>query len=746
MSNGRREAMRRSVTPSSSSQRHIATLKSLVPPTQRDALRSFFDRRAPVSPDPTASTPTDSKQSWRQWAGDKIRRHGTGSGSSSAVEKVSLFPGWAARAYHSAEKERKGASEFSLEVYVSGFAASYVPPEAATRSQRAFMRLAKAYAALPKLPSSDPQTPTQHAPSFQLDEATEKLLKTVRLPPTPSEITEESELAALEREFRQAELDVDAASLSSADSNSPSSHITPLPSSTTAAEPEVSYAKATPRFSYVPGDLERLHANLSARLQPFWSRALPNRVIRLSLYSTAPRTSAFLPDDGAHDDPSRVPIFVHETVTSAQDGAFEAKIRVPWEQICLHPGALHIAFGDASEEYEIFVCAELLPSNNTASPSASPVPQSSQEPITRSVLAVPVTHSEVRLISDIDDTIKLSNILGGARAVFRNVFVKRLEELVIRGMGEWYTNMWARGVRFHYVSNGPFELLPVINEFIAVSSLPQGSIRLRSYAGRSLFNGFLSAPAMRKRDGIVDVLNSFIGARFILVGDTGEQDLELYAQLAGERHNQILAVFVRDANGPGVGPLDDPTGEKIKHQHIAPKRTVSYASGMPPLPPTHTRGNFARTVSDNEYENMHQPHVDTFGPVVEGSDFPPEYSPIHRPRAQDPPASFSSDPTHGPRTPQTPSNAGSAYDPYLGTTTPPHSSSLSSPSLQFPGSITKAELANLTPSERRRYDLQERVYRARLRMPSHIPLRVFKEPEECVEADRILNEVTGHKR
>ena len=35
------------------------------------------------------------------------------------------------------------AAEFALEVFISGFAASYVPPESATSSQRAFMRLAK---------------------------------------------------------------------------------------------------------------------------------------------------------------------------------------------------------------------------------------------------------------------------------------------------------------------------------------------------------------------------------------------------------------------------------------------------------------------------------------------------------------------------------------------------------------------------------------------------------------------------
>lgn len=55
------------------------------------------------------------------------------------------------------------------------------------------------------------------------------------------------------------------------------------------------------------------------------------------------------------------------------------------------------------------------------------------------------------LISDIDDTIKFSNILSGARSVFFNVFVKELHEALIPGMPEWYNALWTRGVRFHYV-------------------------------------------------------------------------------------------------------------------------------------------------------------------------------------------------------------------------------------------------------------------------------------------------------
>ena len=44
----------------------------------------------------------------------------------------------------------------------------------------------------------------------------------------------------------------------------------------------------------------------------------------------------------------------------------------------------------------------------------------------------------------------------------------------------------------------------------------------------------------------------------------------------------------------------------------------------------------------------------------------------------------------------------------------------------------------MTEAEKKRYDLQMRVNRARTQMPSHIVLRVFREPSECVEIEEIL--------
>lgn len=65
-----------------------------------------------------------------------------------------------------------------------------------------------------------------------------------------------------------------------------------------------------------------------------------------------------------------------------------------------------------------------------------------------SSISIPLTQAAIRVISNVDDTVKLSSVLSGAGAVFRNIFVKDLDDGIISGMAEWCSEMWKRGVRF----------------------------------------------------------------------------------------------------------------------------------------------------------------------------------------------------------------------------------------------------------------------------------------------------------
>ncbi|TFK88425.1 hypothetical protein K466DRAFT_575361 [Polyporus arcularius HHB13444] len=703
------------------------------------------------------------KQSWRQWAGQKLRR-GSQSEYDTSGDRLALFPGWATRRYREPPRGPEGDAPFDVDVFVSGYAYKLTGVGFNTRAGRAFLRLAKSFAALPKLP-------TGPAGPAALSKSTEDLLAGTHLPPLPDEITDESEMQALDEKLRRLEFDarsmdsgrasdsMSTASSESHGSRTPSSaSFTSYKSNGTGSSPSPPQA-SLPILAGASADLQRWHANLEARLHPFWSSVLANRTVRVSLYAADP--SLFEQSDSesisSEPSPDKEPV-VTRHVTTAVDGSFQVKFSVPWERMCVHPGALHIAFGGPELEQDLFVVAELL-----APPSPAGTPAGGQYqarssaslagPVTVSTsIPIPLTHSSIRVISDIDDTVKLSGILSGARAIFHNVFVKDLRDSVIRGMGDWYTNMWRRGVRFHYVSNGPFELLPI-------SHLPPGSIRLRSYGGRSLFNGLLSAPAMRKRTAVLDVLNQFPEAKFFLVGDTGEQDLELYAETARERPDQILAIYIRDASDVSVRPLDDPTGAEAyrfaldsglggtsgsmgssrssgtfgrRSGRSTPSRSLSDA--MPSVPPAVPRKP-TRSLSGAETMGLSTSSSGDsgFSDYFTSSSVPPVNSPIVEEPQESP----------GMMMMGTPSAPEARPWPPQGFSKPPPGSQLEvrESGRWQPQSQAPTPQAPQSEAERKRAELQSRLWRARMEVPTNIPIRIFREPEECVEANQILDKL-----
>ncbi|OLN83371.1 Phosphatidate phosphatase APP1-like protein 2 [Colletotrichum chlorophyti] len=154
----------------------------------------------------------------------------------------------------------------------------------------------------------------------------------------------------------------------------------------------------------------------------------------------------------------------------------------------------------------------------------------------------------VSLISDIDDTIKRSNISGGAKEIFRNTFIRDLKDLTIEGVREWYNELHAMGVSIHYCSNSPWQLFPVLASYFMVAGLPPGSLHLKQYSG--MLQGIFEPVAERKKSTLTRLMHDFPERRFLLVGDSGEADLEVYTELVEAHPGRIIAIFIRDVTTP----------------------------------------------------------------------------------------------------------------------------------------------------------------------------------------------------
>jgi phosphatidate phosphatase APP1 len=169
-----------------------------------------------------------------------------------------------------------------------------------------------------------------------------------------------------------------------------------------------------------------------------------------------------------------------------------------------------------------------------------------------------VTASQgISVISDIDDTIKHSAISSGAREIFRNAFIRELGDLTIEGVREWYNAMSEQGVKFHYVSNSPWQLYPVISKYFALAGLPPGSFHLKQYSG--MLQGIFEPVAERKKVTLDKIARDFPERSFILIGDSGEADLEVYTDFVLENPGRVVAVFIRDVTTSDHGGFFDPS-------------------------------------------------------------------------------------------------------------------------------------------------------------------------------------------
>lgn len=204
------------------------------------------------------------------------------------------------------------------------------------------------------------------------------------------------------------------------------------------------------------------------------------------------------------------------------------------------------------------------------------------------VQEIEITEAEgISVISDIDDTIKHSSISLGAREIFRNTFIRDLKGLTIDGVREWYGELHKMGVGFHYCSNSPWQLFPVIATFFRYAGLPPGSLHLKQYSG--MLQGIFEPVAERKKGTLEKILRDFPERRFILVGDSGEADLEVYTDLAVANPGRIIGIFIRDVTTPEKTGYFDATVSSFSAMASSRQSTPNEGPARRPTLPSRTR-------------------------------------------------------------------------------------------------------------------------------------------------------------
>ena len=155
------------------------------------------------------------------------------------------------------------------------------------------------------------------------------------------------------------------------------------------------------------------------------------------------------------------------------------------------------------------------------------------------------------VISDIDDTIKISEVID-KKALIEHVFFKDYE--ATPGMPEFYAELEKQVAYFHYISASPWQLYPSLKPFVD-AHYPKGSFSLRHFrVTDSSFIRFFRSSMDYKIATISSIIERYPQHEFILIGDSGENDPEVYATIFRRYPSKIRKILIREVKGSDTSP------------------------------------------------------------------------------------------------------------------------------------------------------------------------------------------------
>ncbi|HKO50518.1 MAG TPA: phosphatase domain-containing protein [Polyangiaceae bacterium] len=161
---------------------------------------------------------------------------------------------------------------------------------------------------------------------------------------------------------------------------------------------------------------------------------------------------------------------------------------------------------------------------------------------------IPGARAKLGIISDIDDTVLQTHVTQKLKMIWVTLSGSAFTRMPFEGTSELYHAL-ARGASGHagnpvfYVSKSPWNLYDFLVDFLEHHRLPRGPLLLREI-------GLHEAPPVDHKSAAVQkLLETYPELPFVLIGDSGERDPEIYLETAARYPGRIVAVYIRDLNG-----------------------------------------------------------------------------------------------------------------------------------------------------------------------------------------------------
>ena len=192
---------------------------------------------------------------------------------------------------------------------------------------------------------------------------------------------------------------------------------------------------------------------------------------------------------------------------------------------------------------------------------------------TQAMVLIPPTDAEYGIISDLDDTViqtSATDLMRMARTVLLRNASSRLP---FKGVAEFYRalQLGRNGKRnnpFFYVSSSPWNLYDLLEDFLDLNNIPPGPLLLRDMAMKRKSSADASAHHGHKLKEIDNLLLTYPQLPFVLIGDSGQEDANIYREVVRRYPGRILAVYIRDVNLPERAAMVERVSEELREDKV----------------------------------------------------------------------------------------------------------------------------------------------------------------------------------
>ena len=174
-------------------------------------------------------------------------------------------------------------------------------------------------------------------------------------------------------------------------------------------------------------------------------------------------------------------------------------------------------------------------------------------PLASQVL-VPAADAAFGIVSDLDDTVLRSGLTTPLHAVATVLLHNATTRTPFPGVAGFYRALraGAPGTQdnpLFYVSSSPWNLYDVVTAFLDLRGIPRGPLFLRAWGWDA--DALPSAGhSAHKSEVVLALLDTFPDLPFVLIGDSGQEDPEIYRDIVRARPGRVLAVYIRDVTDP----------------------------------------------------------------------------------------------------------------------------------------------------------------------------------------------------